>query len=246
MRGFIQKAFFIIFTFVVLSPLAAQERNLVNQGQYWLSYTLTKKIDDNWSAKINTEDRRYIINNRDHMFYILGDVNYKLNKNWSLGGGFMYFNLNLPSNPHVDIKVKQPEYRPYQRVAYGFNVNKTNVSLSLTVEERIRMRIVASQQMDDYITQVRFRNKVLVKRKLSNEEAQHPISLFVSDDYMLQAGKTVKGQPFDQNRFSVGLEYKAMPKLTLRGGYMNWYQEIANSTTVFDRNIMMFGIVQSL
>ncbi len=229
------------------APLAAQERNVVNQNQYWLGYTLSKKINNHWSARISTEDRRFVVNNRNHMFYVLADATYKTDGNWSFAVGMMYFTLDLPSDPHVDKKVTRVEYRPYQRVAYGWKVTpKTSLALSVTLEERMRMTIKDNEQTNEYKLTPRFRNKIAVKHTLTNAEAKRPLSLYAYNDFMFQVGSTVGGDNFDQNRFSVGVEYKVLPKLAVKVGYLNWYQEIAQSTTVFERNIITVGVSQTL
>lgn len=247
MRGFLPHTILVLFVLLTVAPLAAQEKQISHQSQYWLSYTLGTKINDHWSARISTEDRRFFINNRNHMFYVLTDATYKVNKKWSLTAGMMYFSLDLPSNPHVEMKVRSLEFRPYQRVAYGWKLfPKTNMTASVTLEERFRMTIVAGEQTNDYKLTPRFRNKIAVKHQLSNAEATKPVSLYAYNDFMFQVGSVVGADIFDQNRFSVGLEYKILPHITIKGGYLHWYQEIAQSSTVFERHIVTFGISQIL
>ena len=232
---------------MAVAPLTAQEKVVSNQTQYWLSYTLTKKIDNRWSVRVSTEDRRFFVNNRNHMFYVLSDVTYKTNKNWSFAAGMMYFSLDLPSNPHRDMSVRRIEYRPYQRVAHVWRLSaKTVISASVTLEERIRMTIESGEQTNEYKLTPRFRSKIAVKHRLSNATSTKPLSVYAYNDFMFQTGSTVGGDHFDQNRFGFGLEYKIFPKLAIKVGYLNWYQEIANSTTVYKRNIATFGVSQSL
>lgn len=246
MRGF-ARYFILILILIAVAPLTAQEKNVSRQGQYWLSYTLSKKFNNHWSARVATEDRRFVINNRNHMFYVLADATYKTDGHWSFAAGMMYFLLDLPSDPHVDTKVTRVEYRPYQRVAYGWKLApKTTLALSVTMEERFRMTLKDGAQTNEYKLTPRFRNKIAVKHTLSNAESIRPVALYAYNDFMFQVGSTVGADHFDQNRFAVGLEYKVLPKITIKGGYLNWYQEIAQSTTVFERSILTFGISQSL
>ena len=246
MRGFAQYVI-LIFSLIAVAPLTAQEKNVSRQGQYWLSYTLGKKINHHWSARVSTEDRRFFVNNRNHMFYVLADATYNTEGNWSFAAGIMYFTLDLPSDPHVDKKVKRIEYRPYQRMAYGGKVApKTSLTLSITMEERMRMTIAGGEQTNAYKLTPRFRNKIALKHTLTNAESKRPIALYAYNDFMFQVGSTVGGDYFDQNRLAVGLEYKILPKVTIKGGYLNWYQEIAKSTKVYERNIITFGISQTL
>ncbi len=234
------------FLLFILKPTFSQEKNLVNQGQYWFGYSLSKKINEDWSVKVSTEDRRYFINNRNHMFYVQGDVSYKVNDKLSFTTGLMFFQLNRPSDPHIETIVNQPEFRPFQKISLKLASNpKQSVIYSLSLEERFRMHIANNEQQDYYNMYFRFRNKLQYKRRLSAPSASHPISAFVYDDFMIHLGSTVKGSPFDQNRFAFGLEWKASSHTTLRTGYLNWYQEIAGSTTVFERNIVTFSMAQS-
>ncbi|MFY0601433.1 MAG: DUF2490 domain-containing protein [Cyclobacteriaceae bacterium] len=244
----IKKYLLAVFLLAISSTLLlSQEKNRVNQGQYWLSYTINKKISPKWNTKISIADRRYFVNNRNHMFYILGDATFKLNKSLSLTGGFMYFNLHRPSNPHSKIQVTQPEFRPYQKVSYRLKTGaKASLSFGLTIEERIRMRIVDNQRQGEYFTYLRFRNKVYFKYQISKKEARRPLFAYVYDDFMLHYGSTVKGNPFDQNRLGVGMEWKASRNFSLKTEYIYWHQEIANSNTVFDRNIINLSLVQNL
>lgn len=232
---------------LIFFPTHSQEQNKVNQGQYWLNYSIGTNINSNWSVRISTEDRRYFINNRNHMFYVLSDATYKLNKNWSFTGGFMYFNLHRPSDPHAEINVVQTEFRPYQRAAYKIKASKkSSFSFALTLEERIRMEIQNNERTNNYFTYLRFRNKLSFKYQVSSLDSTHPLSIYVYDDFMVHYGNAVKGDPFDQNRLAAGFEWKASKSVVLKSGYLRWYQQIANSATVYNRNIITFAVAQRL
>lgn len=228
-------------------PTHSQEQNVVDQGLYWLNYSIGTKINNKWDAKVTIADRRYFVNNRNHMFLIFGDATYKLNKNWSVAGGFMYFNLYRPSDPHSEVSVTQPEFRPYQRLTYKLKTGKkTTFTNRFTLEERIRMDIVDDKQTNDYRAYLRFRNRVGFSYQISGIESQHPLSIYVDDEYMIHVGNTVRGSLFDQNRLGAGLSWKAAKNLTLSSGYIYWYQRIPNSTTEFRRNIINFAVSQRI
>lgn len=247
MNRIFRQIFALTVLVFLLLPAHGQEKNTVSQGQYWLNYSLNKKISSKISLRVSAEDRRYFVNNRNHMFYVLGDATYKLKNNLSIAAGFMYFNLHRPSDPHSDIAVTQPEFRPYQRLAYSVKMgNRSSLSYGLTVEERIRMKIVNNERQDYYYTYFRFRNKVTFKYRLNSIESNHPLSAYIYDDFMVHMGNGVKGDPFDQNRLGAGLEWGASKNISLKAGYLNWYQQIAGSNTDYKRNIITFAVAQQL
>ncbi|MEP1892434.1 MAG: DUF2490 domain-containing protein, partial [Cyclobacteriaceae bacterium] len=177
----------------------SQQKNVVHQDLFWTGYSLSKKVNDDWSVNMKVEDRRYFKNLRPHQQYIALEGAYRFNEKLTLTSGVLYFETIFPGNPKADIKERQPEFRPYQKFAFNTSVApRTSFQYAFTAEERIRKSVNGSEFGDHYNAYTRLRNKFVIKRKLTREEANIPVSAFLFDDFLIHFGKTVKGSWFDQ------------------------------------------------
>jgi len=63
---------------------------------------------------------------------------------------------------------------------------------------------------------------------------------------MLNFGKKVTYNIFDQNRVGVALQYAPIKQIGIEVGYINWFQQRASGDKFFDRNIFRLGIVHHI
>ncbi|MEP4534376.1 MAG: DUF2490 domain-containing protein [Cyclobacteriaceae bacterium] len=242
---------FLLVAFVVFGLYNndgfAQQKNVVHQDLFWTGYSLSKKVNDAWSVNMKVEDRRFFKNLRPHQQYIALEGARKVNDKFALTSGLLYFETIFPGNPSSDFKERQPEFRPYQKVAFKTAIApQMNFQYTFTAEERIRKSVNGTELGDHYNAYTRLRNKFVIKRKLTHEGASIPVSAFVFDDYLIHFGKTVKGSWFDQNRIGLGLDYDVLSNLTISNSYFIWYQKIPGAETYIQRNIFTIALAQRL
>ena len=72
------------------------------------------------------------------------------------------------------------------------------------------------------------------------------LKAIVYDELMINAGKEVVNNVFDQNRIYVGLQYGINSSLALELGYLNSFQQRASGFDYFNRNIIRLGIYHKL
>lgn len=246
MRKLLFLAGFLIFSFCNNDGFS-QQKNIVHQDLFWTGYSLSKKVNDDWSVNMKVEDRRFFKNLRPHQQFIAVEGTGKLNDKFALTSGLLYFETIFPGNPKADFKERQPEFRPYQKIAFKTAITPlTSFQYAFTVEERIRKSVNGGELGDHYNAYTRLRNKFVVKRQLTGEGAGIPVSAFVFDDYLIHFGKTVKGSWFDQNRVGFGLDYEVLSNLTISNSYFIWYQKIPEAETYVQRNIFTIALAQRL
>jgi len=72
------------------------------------------------------------------------------------------------------------------------------------------------------------------------------LSVKTGDEILLNAGKSIVHNVFDQNRIFVSLNYQFSNNLSAEAGYMNAYQERSSGTQFNNSNIYRFSIFHKL
>lgn len=111
----------------------------------------------------------------------------------------------------------------------AYNINKPNARIlqTLRLEERFRQRLLnADMASDSYAFNYRIRYAYNIELPLSkNKFEPHAVTFFANEELMLNFGKQIIYNTFDQNRIYVGLNYRLSKLNNIRLGYMNVFQQ---------------------
>ena len=72
------------------------------------------------------------------------------------------------------------------------------------------------------------------------------ISVKLKDEIMVNAGSKIVRNTFDQNRFSLGLQYCVDPYFSFEVGYMNWFQQRTSGVDYYDRDIVRLSLFHTI
>jgi hypothetical protein len=210
---------------VILFPIAIlgqvhKEKEVNQQSQYWYSINTVTKFSDHWAiiADAHIRNNEFI---SDNNFYLLrGGIGYIPNTKFSFVGGYAHMWL-APSNP--DWSTYANENRIYQQ----FQMNTKSGNVSIVQRIRNEQRWQEKMANDAPTGDLRFTNRVryLISVTIPVFKKKTAPSLVISDELLLQFGKEIVYNTFDQNRFFVGIKQAINPKLSYDFGYMNVYQE---------------------
>ena len=228
-------------------PLQAQKQ-VAHQSQYWIRYYGKYNLSSSWDINLEIEDRRFFKNNRQANWVLPRViVGRKLGAGWSAGVGFTYYNSSNPADPSVPVAVTIPELRPHEELSYKQKVKNLTISHRFKLEERWTRNISSDKLTAGYKFTARFRYQFqlqypIVKRATSvgNLDAK------VSDEILLNIGRSIVQNTFDQNRAYIALNYGISNNFQAELGYMNYFQERSSGTQYYNRDIARLTIYHTI
>ena len=206
---------FVFFPFLCL----AQEKEITESEQAWFAYFNQTRFtnrsglwfDAHFRFTDDFTDRLGITIFRPGYTYYITDQT-------RLTAGYAYVTAYSASSETPDI----PEHRPWQQIQW-FDKRKHFSSMQyIRLEERFRRNVVDNELSDDYSFnfRIRYNFSLTIPLKGKGVEPKTPF-LFVSDEVMINFGKEIVYNYFDQNRFFAGIGYQFTRNLNAHIGYLN-------------------------
>lgn len=224
----------------------AQEKNIDHETFYWLRYSPSFGLGDNWSLKGEIELRRWAFPDRQHQL-LVPRVTFlkKLSNGWDVGVGGVYFLQSLPQDGEVDIDLTRPEIRPHQELTMRDKVGNVGITHRYRLEQRFRRKTEGTELADGYDFNLRFRYRLQFRIPLNEKNGAGALDFKVGDEVMLNAGKNIVRNTFDQNRLYVGIRNKFSSKTNLEVDLINWFQQRSNGDDFRSRYILRVTFNQS-
>lgn len=241
-----KQAIYLLITCTLSVSLAngAVDTKVTTQTLTWNKIEATLKLPKKFSTKLEIQDRSFFHPLAQHQFFVRGTGFYSLNHGWSFFMGYTYF-LQSPQDPTSESNLIAPEHRP----AFGFvlkqNIRRTMLSQRYQLEERFMHNTTNGELAPGYKFIARLRYRIMLSVPLIDKDKKKgkgDLRLNLSDEIHLQAGKTVQGQPFDQNRASALLEYSINSQFSIFTGYTHWYQQVGINQHYYNRHIIDSGL----
>jgi hypothetical protein len=218
--------FFLITTLFICSYVVAQKQTAQVQ-QVWVGYFNQTRFSERWGAwgEVQLRTKEKFFTNLSQLLFRAGLTYYASDK-VKLTAGYSYINL-YPGDSHPGIS--QPEHRPWQQVQWHTNFPRSRFMQWVRIEERYRHKIKNGNELTDgYNFNWRFRYNFLVMTPLAKQAfAKNTLSLVFSDEIMVNAGKEIVYNTFDQNRFFAGFAFHVNKTDMLQAGYLNVFQQLA-------------------
>ncbi len=215
--------FFLLLT--ISFGIHGQTKTTSHSDQIWLGYFNQIRFHKHWETWTDFHLRSKDRFTRDLSQGVarLG-LTYIFKDEVKLTGGYAFFN-HFPADNHKNIS--QPEHRIWQQVQWRDQLDKAALNHRFRFEQRFRKKVLNDSVLgDDYHFNWRFRYQlqaqipIVVKWLPSNA-----LALVLSDEIMLNAGKQININFFDQNRLFSGLNYKIDKSFQLQLGYMYIFQQ---------------------
>jgi hypothetical protein len=221
----------LIRTFIILLIAATvklpgfAQKKVVDFEQVWLGYVNQTRISDKWGiwfdANIRTRDN---LTNGYSVSFIRPGIMYYLSDNTSLTIGYAFANYFSGNDGR---NIAMPEHRPWQQIMWTNRYPKLRLQQRLRIEERFRRKLESPDKLGDgFNFNYRVRYNFSLATPLSKKAfAPHTLSLVFNDEAMLNFGKEVLTNTFDQNRLFGGLNYHFSQNSSLQAGYMYTFQQ---------------------
>ena len=217
--------FFLFLIAVFIKQPGFTQKKVIEFEQVWLGYVNQTRISEKWGvwfdANVRTRDN---FTNGFNVFFIRPGVMYYLSDNTSLTFGYAFANYFAGNDGR---NIAMPEHRPWQQIIWANRYPKLRLLHRLRLEERFRRKVESPDKLGEgYNFNYRLRYNFSLSTPLSKKAfAPKTVSLVFNDEAMLNFGKEILTNTFDQNRLFGGFNYHLSQSSILQAGYMYTFQQ---------------------
>jgi len=170
----------------------------------------------------------------------------KLGAGWDMSAGMSIFYHNS-NDPDSDIDLAVPELRPHLEFNFQQKFHFLRLEHRYKAEARFfhntNTTLTDLEEGYTYRTlRIRYRLQLIFPLVKFNEVQS--LNLKAGDEILLNAGKKIVKNVFDQNRWFVGLNMVFSPSFSLEAGYLNSFQEQSSGTDYYNRDILRLALYQ--
>jgi hypothetical protein len=202
--------------------LMAQDKHTVSVEQVWLGYFNQTRFTNKWGlwSDFHLRTKEDFFTNYSIAAARIG-LMYYVDDNSRLAAGYAFFNY-FPAENHKQIS--QPEHRPWQQIQWQTKYTWISTVQRVRLEERFRRKIAGDSSLaKGYNFNFRARYSFLLQVPVSKNSR---FSFVANDEAMVNFGRQIVYNYFDQNRLFVGCNYQVSPNANLQFGYMNIFQQL--------------------
>ncbi len=214
-----------IMTLMIAQPSPAQVKQTESFQQIWTGIFNQTRFSEKFGLwadiQVRTQD-----NFADKFYQSIAraGIIFYMNENCKIIAGYAKM-FHYPGDNHKFIT--QPENRLWQMFQWQTKYPKSRIVQGIRLEERYRKKILNDSALGDgYGFNFRARYNFWYDISLSKKGiVPHSWSVLFNDEIMVNFGKQVVYNYFDQNRFFIGLKYQLSGSNNIQAGYLNLFQQ---------------------
>jgi hypothetical protein len=220
----------------------SQEKESVTEEQTWLAYFNQTRFTNRSGMWL---DLHFRLNENfiDHAALSIARVGYTyyLSDHVKLTAAYAYATRYATAGPDV------PEHRPWQQIQWTEKKSWFSMMQWIRLEERFRRRVSAGELTDDYNFnyRIRYNMSFTIPLKGKQIEAKTPF-LFANNEVMINFGKEIVHNYFDQNRAFLGFGYQFTSHLNAQLGYMYIFQQLPAGNQYININAVRLFVFHNL
>lgn len=233
-----------IFLISIYASNAQTRKNINHQSILWTRYYNQLILNNVWSIHTEFDNRVFLKPSEQNLYVFRIQGRYKINEKLEAGIGYAYFSVSTQV-PEQTFNFEIPENRGQQDLTWKEKIKGVTINQRFQVEERF-IRNSNNQELIDGTTFFwRFRYRLQGDYTFWKKENQF-LKTIIFDEIMLNAGKNIVYNTFDQNRIYAGLQYGLNENLAVEIGYLKSFQQRPNGTDYFDRDIIRLSIFHKI
>ena len=230
--------------FFVLFSQAQTEKKIDNQSILWSRYYNLLTLNEKWSLHSEFDNRLFLKPVTENLFVIRSQVRYKATNTIELGGGVGYFPV-ATQDPENTTDFMIPEFRGQQDVVWKNTIGKIQLSQRFQIDERFIRNASKTGLLPGTTFNWRFRFRIQAEYDIWKKDNRY-LKTIVYEEILLNAGKSIVKNTFDQNRVYAALQYGFNKKIAVELGYLNSFQQRASGVDYYDRDIIRLSIFHKL
>ncbi len=213
-------------------------KNTEDINQLWFGYFNQTRFSNKWGlwADLHLRTKEKFVKNLSQGVVRVG-LTWYVNDATKLTMGYAFFN-HFPTDANK--KKSQPEHRPWQQVQWQKKYGKKTMIQRIRLEERYRRKILNDSTLTQgYNFNFRMRYQIAYEIPISKKGiVPYSWSFVVNDEVLINFGKEIVNNYFDQNRFFLGLKYQVNEHSNLQVGYMNLFQQLGAGNKYRNLNVI--------
>lgn len=220
-------------------------RQVSTNTNMWLMYVGTHKIADKWSLHLEAQLRRNDVLANAQQILLRGGINYHINPQMAATVGYCF----VETYPYGELPAKSrfPENRLWEQIQFKHQVGNLEWISRFRLEQRFVNLPVANgttfeaNDTATYTNRFRLLNRFSIPFK-GKTIVDKSIYLSFYDELMVNFGKKVALNLFDQNRVYIAIGYK-IPKVgRLEIGYLNQQIVKSDGKTIENNHTLQVGL----
>lgn len=230
----------LLLLLVFALPAFSQTGKVVTyQNLFWARYYNRLVFNKQWSIHSEVDGRWYFPEMAIHQLVLRTQGRFKFHENAEAGIGFALFH-QYPHDPDIR-ENPAPELRPQQDITLRHPFKYFQLSHRYLLEQRFFRNADHGVLLSGYRFNFRFRYRLQLEAPICKK-----VKLVLFEEIMLNFGRTVIRNVFDQNRIYAGIQIEVLKPLSLELGYLNWYQQRNDGDHFFDRDIVRLSIFHTI
>lgn len=221
------------------------KRQVTQQKLIWQTWNQSIEFNSKWSARFEFTAREFYDPYKLHQVAARMRISYALSKQWVTGGGFAVF-FHHPNDPVSTSKLVVPEWRPHVEASYEHTTGRCSITHRYRIENRFMHNNLNEALVDGYSSTWRFRYRIGFDYLIINDTAKRPLKLRLTNELLINAGKNVQNNVFDNNRVTLSIHYSLPANFAIEVGYLHWFQQRSSGYQFFNRHIITFAIFHKL
>ncbi|HEY0029702.1 MAG TPA: DUF2490 domain-containing protein [Bacteroidia bacterium] len=229
------KLFFLLL-FISVGSFAQVQRKTSYNDLVWFGDFSKGVLNEKWSVYFDVGLRRSEWLNKWSQTLIRPGLTFHLNKDVSITAGAAYFN-------HYAESCVRPEYRGWEQLLFTKSFGRFLISHRLRAEQRFNRVVEANEVLDEFKYNNRYRYQLGLQLALNKSVIEdRTVYLSFADEIMLNSGREIAYNYFDQNRLSIGLGYKWTDLFNLTVSYMNVFIHKSQPATYEKNNVLVINV----
>ncbi len=221
----------------------SQTKDSDTQEQLWVGYFNQTRFTDKSGMWVDLH-LRFTGNFIDNLGLAIARAGYTyyLSDQVKLTAGYAYApRFSTTGGPTV------PEHRPWQQIQWIEKKSWFTLMQWVRLEERFREKVSAGELTGDYSFNYRIRYNMAFTIPLKGKQvvAKTPF-LFANNEVMINFGKQIVYNYFDQNRAFVGFGYQFTSHLNAQLGYMYVFQQLPDGNKYLNINAIRLFVFHNL
>ena len=215
----------MVASILLVGTQAISQKQVAVQEQTWFGYINQSRFTERSGLWVDVHFRMtdQFIKEKAMAIARLAYI-YYAGENLRVMGGYAYAPRYRIGVPRI------PEHRPWQQIQWFEKKKGFHLSQAFRIEQRFRGQVVDGRLAEEYTFNWRFRYNfsVTVPLKGDDVQARSPF-LLLADEVMVNAGKEVVNNYFDQNRILTAFGYQFTSNLNVHLGHLFIFQQEAEA-----------------
>ena len=234
----------IILLIVAIPTLTFSQNTkpiIQKDNMLWLGYYNTINIKTKWVVSSDIQLRTKNWYHDWSQALIRSGLGYNINERLTITAGLAHFRYFITND------LTRGEWRPWQELAAHDRISNLKITHRFRLEERFNQQVKSNEPTNDYVFNYRIRYKLDLRFHLANlNESGKKLIGLIGNELMINTGKNITYNYFDQNRTYFGLNLELNKKLTLQLQYMHIWQQLSSGNTFLSTEVIRFNIYHTI